>query len=109
MVLGVPSRTTCQGDGVYSLGNLADYGSIRVIGVDYNQYKGNTDVSIYGNGNTTNMAAIGTKGSMDFYKNGKEIFIKVPSGSLNNFIVIGAFPMSSTLPSGATAITVTTS
>ena len=113
-VLGVNARIkTFNGsnDMVYSLGVCSMYSSQRIIGADYADSRGVIDVTIYGNGNDE-IAARGRAGTGDrkikCYKDSRDnTYLKLPTGMSTNFIVIGALPSNSTLPSDASELTIT--
>lgn len=80
---------------------------MRIIGSDHIDNRGVIDVTIYGN-NGNPITARGSVGGIQCYKDSNNnVYIKFPSGISVNFIVIGGLPVSSTLPSGASQLSVT--
>ena len=109
-ILGVNSKIqtfTGANGTVYSLGNCGKYSSMRIIGSDHIDNRGVIDVTIYGN-NGNPITARGSVGGIQCYKDSNNnVYIKFPSGISVNFIVIGGLPVSSTLPSDASQLSVT--
>ena len=110
-VLGVNSRIQSHGganDKTYSLGICDKFQCIRIIGSDFVDSRGRIDVSIYGNGDSA-VTAKGVPGVPNykmkcFKASDDNIYIRFPTGMSARFIVIGAFPVESSLPSGVTEL-----
>ena len=80
---------------------------MRIIGSDHIDNRGVIDVTIYGN-NSNPITARGSAGGIQCYKDSNNnVYLKFPSGTSIRFIVIGALPVSSALPSDASQLTVT--
>ena len=83
-----------------------------MLGADYNSDRGVIDVTIYGNGIGGTITARGNDGPDNrkvlFYKDSdNNIYAKFVTGLSVTFMCIGNYPSPTTLPSGATQLTVT--
>lgn len=105
-LLGVVNfRTELSQNYIYSLGTIGIFSSCRIIGSNYHQSNGIIDFTVFGNNG--NITARGNAGNIKVYVASRNVFVQAPSGTSINALFCSQAPvLVSSLPSGATQLTV---